>query len=164
MVGHYPTIELKRLSRIWVRRKVYKRRRPFKGRRRLSSPFPFKAEGQYESLQQPGLKAPKELEEVHQTIVLSLVPVLRSLLDEIEKLANEIGWDTNLPGHTEPCQTGGQQLYGKCFRKESSSINPDYTRATLSHYQLSSFPLSIPKFLKIWTKGIAKGSPFFGRM
>jgi len=45
----------------------------------------------HESLQQPSLKAPKELEEVHQTIVLSLVPVLRSFLDEIEKLANEIG-------------------------------------------------------------------------
>jgi len=45
----------------------------------------------YESLQQPRLRAPKELEEVHQTIVLSLVPVIRSLRDEIEKLANEIG-------------------------------------------------------------------------
>ena len=45
----------------------------------------------YESLQQPSLRAPKELEEVHQTIVLSLVPVIRSLRDEIEKLANEIG-------------------------------------------------------------------------
>ena len=45
----------------------------------------------YESLQQPSLRAPMELEEIHQTIVLSLVPVLRSLLDEIEKLANEIG-------------------------------------------------------------------------
>jgi len=32
-----------------------------------------------------------ELEEVHQTIVCSLVSVLYSLLDEIEKLANEIG-------------------------------------------------------------------------
>jgi hypothetical protein len=41
-------------------------------------------------LQQPSLKAPKELEEVHQTIICSLIPVLRSLLDEIEKLANEV--------------------------------------------------------------------------
>jgi len=32
----------------------------------------------YESSQQPSLRAPKELEEVHQTIVLNLVPVIRS--------------------------------------------------------------------------------------
>jgi transposase len=44
----------------------------------------------YESLQRPALKAPKELEEIHQTVVLSLVPVLRSLLAQIEKLAKEI--------------------------------------------------------------------------
>jgi len=44
----------------------------------------------YESLQQPSLLAPREIEEIHQTIVLSLIPVLRSLLIEIEKLAKEI--------------------------------------------------------------------------
>lgn len=41
-------------------------------------------------LHRPALKAPKELEEVHQTIMLSLVAVLRSLLSEINKLAEEI--------------------------------------------------------------------------
>jgi transposase len=42
----------------------------------------------YESLRQPSLRAPTELEEIHQTIVLSLIPVLRSLVVEIEKLAS----------------------------------------------------------------------------
>jgi transposase len=44
----------------------------------------------YESLHQPRLRAPIELEEIHQTIVLSLIPVLRSLVVEIEKLASKI--------------------------------------------------------------------------
>jgi len=44
----------------------------------------------YEDLHRPALMAPKELEEVHQAIVLSLIPVLRSLLAQIEKLAKEI--------------------------------------------------------------------------
>jgi len=44
----------------------------------------------YESLQQPSLRAPIELEEIHQAIVLSLVAVLRSLVVEIEKLAGKI--------------------------------------------------------------------------
>ena len=60
----------------------------------------------YESLQQPSLRAPKELEEVHQTIVLSLVPVIRSLRDEIEKLANEIGKEFK----PNPAHEGGGRL------------------------------------------------------
>jgi len=43
----------------------------------------------YEALQQPSLRAPRELEEIHQTIVLSLVAVIRSLSAEVEKLADE---------------------------------------------------------------------------
>jgi len=43
-----------------------------------------------ESLQEPALRAPQELEEIYQTTVLSLVLVLRSLLTQIEKLAKEI--------------------------------------------------------------------------
>jgi len=50
----------------------------------------WRATSIYESLQQPGLRAPRELEEIHQTIVLSLVPILRSLQGEIERLAKEI--------------------------------------------------------------------------
>jgi len=42
-------------------------------------------------LHRPALRAPKNLEEIHQTIVLSFVAVLRSLLLEIGKLAKEIG-------------------------------------------------------------------------
>lgn len=45
----------------------------------------------YESLHQPALRAPREMEEIHQIIVLSLVAMLRSLLVEIGKLAKEIG-------------------------------------------------------------------------
>ena len=37
----------------------------------------------HDLLHRPALRAPKELGEIHQTIVLSLVPVLRSLLSEI---------------------------------------------------------------------------------
>jgi transposase len=44
----------------------------------------------YESLQRPALRAPTELKEIHQTIVLSLIPVLRSLLAQIEELAKVI--------------------------------------------------------------------------
>jgi transposase len=50
----------------------------------------WKVESIYESLQQPSLKAPIELEGIHETIVLSLIPVLRSLVVEIEKLASSI--------------------------------------------------------------------------
>jgi len=45
----------------------------------------------YESVQQPSLRVPIELETIHQTIVLSLIPVLRALAVEIEKLAGTIG-------------------------------------------------------------------------
>ena len=51
----------------------------------------------YESLQQPSLRAPMELEEVHQTIVCNLVSVLCSLLNEIEKLFV----DSHTLGHNE---------------------------------------------------------------
>jgi transposase len=44
----------------------------------------------YESLHQLSLRAPIELEEIHQSILLSLIPVLRSLVIEIEKLASKI--------------------------------------------------------------------------
>jgi len=50
----------------------------------------WKVDSIYESLQQAGLRAPEEIEEIHQTIVLSLVTVLRSLVSEIEKLASKI--------------------------------------------------------------------------
>jgi len=44
----------------------------------------------YESLHEPSLRAPVELEEIHGAIVLSLIPVLRSLVVEIEKLTSKI--------------------------------------------------------------------------
>lgn len=44
----------------------------------------------YESLQQPSLRAPIEVEEIHEAVVFSLVAVLRSLVIEIEKLAGKI--------------------------------------------------------------------------
>ena len=50
----------------------------------------YRANYIYESLQQPSLRAPIELEEIHEAIVLSLVAVLRSLVAEIEKLARKI--------------------------------------------------------------------------
>jgi len=51
----------------------------------------WKVKSIYESLQQLSLRAPIELEGIHQTIVLSLIPILRSLVVEIEKLASKIG-------------------------------------------------------------------------
>ena len=50
----------------------------------------WRADSIYESLRKAGLKAPRELEEIHQTIMLSLIPVLRSLTYEIDKLASKI--------------------------------------------------------------------------
>jgi len=50
----------------------------------------WRADSIYESLQQPSLRAPTELEEIHQAIVLSLISILRSLVGEIEKLASKI--------------------------------------------------------------------------
>lgn len=44
----------------------------------------------YESLHRPALRAPKELAEIHQRIVLSLIRVLRSMMVEIDRLAKEI--------------------------------------------------------------------------
>jgi transposase len=51
---------------------------------------PYKVPSIYESLRKPALRAPKELEEVHEIVVLSLVPVLCSILAQIERLAREI--------------------------------------------------------------------------
>jgi len=51
----------------------------------------WKVNSIYESLQQLSLRAPIELEGIHQTIVLSLIPILRSLVVEIENLASKIG-------------------------------------------------------------------------
>lgn len=51
-------------------------------------------------LHRAALRAPQELEDVHRAITLSLVPVLRSLLTEIGKLAKEIGEEFKRnPGH-----------------------------------------------------------------
>jgi len=50
----------------------------------------WKIDSIYESLQQVGLRAPEEIGEIHQTIVLSLVTVLRSLVGEVAKLASKI--------------------------------------------------------------------------
>jgi transposase len=44
----------------------------------------------FESLQEPALRAPKELEEAHQIVILSYIPVLRSLLTQIDTLENKI--------------------------------------------------------------------------
>jgi len=44
----------------------------------------------YQSLQQQALRAPSELEDIHKTIMLSIIPVLRSMIAEIEKLAEEV--------------------------------------------------------------------------
>jgi len=51
---------------------------------------PSKVPFMYQSLQQPALRSPSEMEDVYQTIVLSIIPVLRSLVTEIEKLADEV--------------------------------------------------------------------------
>lgn len=51
---------------------------------------PRKVASMYQLLQEPSLRAPNEMEEIHRTIVLSLIPVLRTLLAEIAKLSKEI--------------------------------------------------------------------------
>ena len=54
----------------------------------------------YQSLQQRALKAPNEMENIYQTIVLSIIPVLRSLMIELEKLADEVIKEfSQNPGH-----------------------------------------------------------------
>lgn len=45
----------------------------------------------YQSLQKLALRAPIEMEVIHQTTVLSLILVLRSLVTETKKLADEVG-------------------------------------------------------------------------
>jgi transposase len=47
----------------------------------------------HEILRKQALSVPRELEEAHSTIMLSLVRVLHSLLAEIAKLAKEISWE-----------------------------------------------------------------------
>ena len=44
----------------------------------------------HQSLQLPALRAPKEMNDVHRAVVLSLIPVLRVLVAEIDKLSNEV--------------------------------------------------------------------------
>lgn len=44
----------------------------------------------YQSLQKPALVAPDEISNIHETIVLRTIPVLRSLMSEIGKLAEEV--------------------------------------------------------------------------
>lgn len=51
---------------------------------------PRKVPSMYQLLQEPSLRAPSDMEDVHRIIVLSLVPVLRTLLTEIAKLAKEV--------------------------------------------------------------------------
>lgn len=54
----------------------------------------------YQSLQQRALKAPNEMENIYQTIVLSIIPVLRSLMIELQKLADEVIKEfSQNPGH-----------------------------------------------------------------
>lgn len=54
----------------------------------------------YQSLQQPALRAPSDMGDIHTTIVLTIIPVLRSLVIEIEKLAGEVIEEFNRhPGH-----------------------------------------------------------------
>lgn len=51
---------------------------------------PQKVPMMYQTLQQPALKAPSQMGDVHRTIVLSLIPVLRALIIEIDKLSGEV--------------------------------------------------------------------------
>jgi transposase len=44
----------------------------------------------HQCLKQPALRAPSDMDDIHQTIVLSIIPILRSLVIETEKLANEV--------------------------------------------------------------------------
>jgi transposase len=44
----------------------------------------------YQSLRHPALRAPNEMEDIHQTIVLSIIPILRSLMIEIKQLADKV--------------------------------------------------------------------------
>jgi len=78
---HYPTPSKAQAASLEEMQKFF---------RKQGYTCPSKVPLVYEFLQQPSLIAPKELEEIHQNIVLSLLPVLRSLLIAIEKLAKEI--------------------------------------------------------------------------
>jgi len=44
----------------------------------------------HQSLNQPTLRAPSEMDDIHQAIVLSIIPILRSLVIEVEKLADKV--------------------------------------------------------------------------
>jgi len=78
---HYPTPEKGAAASLEDLREFFRKR---------GYSHQYKAPSVYEILHQPALRAPKELQEIHQTIVLSLVPVLRALLAEIKKLDKEI--------------------------------------------------------------------------
>ena len=54
-----------------------------------------------EALQEPPLKAPKELVEVHQMIVLSLIAAIRCLLDQIELMEGQIAIKFSKSPHQE---------------------------------------------------------------
>ena len=56
---------------------------------------PRKVPSMHQLLQEPSLRAPNEMEDIHRTIVLSLIPVLRTLLAEIAKLSKEISKEFN---------------------------------------------------------------------
>lgn len=62
--------------------------RSFFRRQRYSRPS--KLSFIYESLQKPSLKAPRGLEEAHQAVILSFIPVLRALMAQIGKLEKKI--------------------------------------------------------------------------
>jgi transposase len=51
---------------------------------------PYKVPVMHRILQQPALKAPSQMGDIHRTIVLSLIPVLRALIIEIDKLSDEV--------------------------------------------------------------------------
>lgn len=44
----------------------------------------------HQSLHQPTLRAPSEMDDIHHTIVLSIIPILRSLMIETKKLADKV--------------------------------------------------------------------------
>ncbi len=78
---HYPTPEKATAASLEELQKFF---------RKQGYTCPSKVAFIYQSLQQPALRSPSEMEGIHQTIVLSLIPVLRSLVTETEKLAQEV--------------------------------------------------------------------------
>ena len=78
---HYPTPEKAAAASLEELQKFFHQQRYTR---------PGKVPFLYQSLQQPALRSPHEMQAIHQTIVLSLVLVLRSLINETEKLAGEV--------------------------------------------------------------------------